>query len=954
MKWEAKWIFDSAEAHPRNKWVCFRKTFTLDDNVDESTLNISADSKYIAYMDGERLGDGPVRGWPSKWSYDTYECNYLSKGTHVVSVLVNHIGTSTMQYIEGRAGFICQLDFLDYNNKGPITSDSTWKVMNHEAFIRDTTRMSNCLSFDEVFDAQKEPIGWQLIDFDDTNWEKATIIGEYGMSPWGELIPRDIPMLTDEKLYSEKTISVSDVKPIQEYYSLDLRPVFFPNDYENNSGNVIEGFVLTSIQSSKNTIAKISYIVDPHANANQGIRINGERFVFENGKEVEVKLKKGDNMVIIDVGMTIHQPTIHLIIDCEAIIKLLSPIETYDHQFLVVGPLFAEKYLQIGSLPKDTYKPTLTYQKMQTFKTIEEFKPYENIIKPLEPYLVSRHNASIPALYKKREEKKPLDFQYQYLTIANSSYTCIESKADYDTQIVVDFGKEMLGELFIDLSSEEGAVIDLFCFESMHEDGRIEHTFSLNNSLRYYARQGRQTFRSFIPRGFRYVMLTFRNTSKSCLIYELSAYMKTFPTGDVGNFFSSDYLLNEIWNISKQTVRMCTQDTIIDCPAYEQVLWTGDSYNISLINYYLFGNDDLIRRCLRLISQSLDRTIFPESHVPSGWQNVLTAWSILWIMAIKEYYYFTGDLNFVSEIFPFVKLTLKNFERYINADGLLEIDAWNMLDWASMDTDKDIVTHQNALLVRAYMDSAVIAAYLGEINISSEYEKKAKGLKKSINNLLWDNKSKAYVDSMTEDGELSSTMSIQTQLMVFLSDIPEGERLEHLVSYLIDQPEHFVQIQSPFVLFFYYEAMRKLGRLDITLNNIKETYGYMLKNNATTCWEGWKLIEGDYSRSHCHAWSAAPAYVVGRSILGIEPMKPGFEKVRVSPVFGLLEWFKGTVPTPHGPLDVQIESNFITKINLNIPDGVEVELHVPKDICITINTSLYKKDLFPQITCINY
>ncbi|MED4225265.1 hypothetical protein [Neobacillus cucumis] len=40
----------------------------------------------------------------------------------------------------------------------------------------------------------------------------------------------------------------------------------------------------------------------------------------------------------------------------------------------------------------------------------------------------------------------------------------------------------------------------------------------------------------------------------------------------------------------------------------------------------------------------------------------------------------------------------------------MEISAWNMLDWAPMDTEHNIVTHQNALFVDALRQTAYLAS----------------------------------------------------------------------------------------------------------------------------------------------------------------------------------------------------------------------------------------------------
>ncbi|UPG62668.1 family 78 glycoside hydrolase catalytic domain [Metabacillus endolithicus] len=543
---------------------------------------------------------------------------------------------------------------------------------------------------------------------------------------------------------------------------------------------------------------------------------------------------------------------------------------------------------------------------------------------------VCTDNVSLLSMFKEDIKIHTLGFQHQNMVLPNQSFTKVDPMDKGDTEYIIDFGKEYLGHIEFELEAEMGTIFDFFLFEGLHQDGRIEHTFSLNNSLRYIARNGRQVYRSYIPRGFRYMLLTIRNFSNPCKIFRIKVDVATFPTGNIGVFSSSDYQLNQIWEISKHTIRMCSQDTIIDCPAYEQALWTGDSYNISLMNYYTFGNYDLVRRCLRLISKSIYRSPLPESHVPSGWQNVLTAWSILWMMACKEYYRYSGDVEFIKEIYPELKLTVQRFKEFINEDGLLEIAAWNMLDWAPMDTEHNIVTHQNALLVDALRQSAYLASIIGEDEDENNFRNQAENLKQAINNHLWDEVDMVYVDSIHEDGTKSKTRSVQTNLIAFITGCAEGRRRKYVEKYIENPPGNFVQIKSPFVLFFYYQALMSLEKNDLVLDNIRDIYGHMLEHDATTCWEGWELIEGDFSRSHCHAWSAAPTYVFGVLFLGVKPLEPGFTKVEISPQLNGLKWIKGSVPIPQGKINIYCKDlGDYVDLRITLPDQVEAQIKAP-------------------------
>ncbi len=946
MEWKANWIWDNSGEQPRNQWSCFRRTFTIPADYESATLSISADTKYAVYINGELIGSGPVRGWTSEWYYDQYDVSGLNNGENVIAVLVNHYGIGTMHYIEGRGGLIAQIDF---SNNGQVIdrmiTDEGWKTANHSGFIKETVKMSNCLPWSEIYNAGLFDNDWEQLDFDASAWNNAGVIGSYGMNPWKTLIPRDIPHLTNEPYFPKSVLSLKEVRPISQHFSIDLKPTFFPGELDNNSGKVMQGYVVTEIHAKEDVEGVMILTFDPHAMAKWEFKLNGVEYKTQNGKYEKVNLRKGVNLLIVDVGGSFHEPIMHVAFNFPEKIELKAPFGQGDSKFLAIGPFYTATHLQIGTPVPKAVPLEKEYVQVKQVSSLSELEAFKKRAKEIPNAHVCTDHVGLLSMFKEDIRTHSLQFQHQNMVLPNHSFTKVEPMEQGDAEYLIDFGKEYLGHIEFEVEATKGTVFDFFLFESIHQDGRIEHTFSLNNSLRYIARDGRQVYRSFIPRGFRYMLLTIRNTKTSCKIFNVKVDVTTFPTGNVGNFSSSDYELNQIWEISKHTIRMCAQDTIIDCPAYEQALWTGDSYNISLMNYYAFGNYDLVRRCLRLISKSVYRSPLPESHVPSGWQNVLTAWSILWMMACREYYRYSGDLEFVKEVYPELKLTVQRFQEFMNEEGLLEITAWNMLDWAPMDTEHTIVTHQNAFLVEAFRQTAYLASLIGEHEDEIQFLSLADQLKQAINTHLWDEEEQVFVDSIHEDGTPSKVRSVQTNLVAFLTDCAEGERGDVIEKYITNPPEDFVQIKSPFVLFFYYQALMDLGKNEMVLDNIREIYGYMLEHDATTCWEGWELIEGDFSRSHCHAWSAAPTYVFGVLFLGVKPLAPGFTKVAISPNLNGLKWIKGSVPIPQGKIDIYCKDvGEYIDLQIILPDEVEVEIMLPANTKVQVNGKPYSLD----------
>ncbi|MDQ2687501.1 MAG: alpha-L-rhamnosidase, partial [Armatimonadota bacterium] len=76
--------------------------------------------------------------------------------------------------------------------------------------------------------------------------------------------------------------------------------------------------------------------------------------------------------------------------------------------------------------------------------------------------------------------------------------------------------------------------------------------------------------------------------------------------------------------------------------------------------------------------------------------------------------------------------------------------------------------------------------------------------------------------------------------------------------------------------------------------------------------------------SLCHGWAAGPTAWLMEHVLGVAPAAPGFSEVTVTPHLGDLEYARGTVPTPHGLIEVSHERRADGSIetHLTLPEGV--------------------------------
>ncbi|MBU0477186.1 family 78 glycoside hydrolase catalytic domain [bacterium] len=199
-EWSAKWVWANEAYDIRNKYLYGRKQFNIPTNVEKIVIRVSADSRYKLWINGRYVSRGPARCYPWKQSFDTVNIlPYLKIGKNVMAIMVHQYGESTFSYIHRwRAGFIVDGDILLKNGSCiNIDTDSSWKVKDVNAYKRNTKRTSVQTGFQEVFDSRLEEISWNKANFNDDNWENATIVGPIYTLPWESMEERGIPMLRE-------------------------------------------------------------------------------------------------------------------------------------------------------------------------------------------------------------------------------------------------------------------------------------------------------------------------------------------------------------------------------------------------------------------------------------------------------------------------------------------------------------------------------------------------------------------------------------------------------------------------------------------------------------------------------------------------------------------------------------------------------------------------------------
>jgi len=91
---------------------------------------------------------------------------------------------------------------------------------------------------------------------------------------------------------------------------------------------------------------------------------------------------------------------------------------------------------------------------------------------------------------------------------------------------------------------------------------------------------------------------------------------------------------------------------------------------------------------------------------------------------------------------------------------------------------------------------------------------------------------------------------------------------------------------------------------------------------------------GDFS----HGWTGSPLIQMSSRMLGVTPTAAGFMTVAIRPLPSGLEWAHGTVPTPHGRVEVSWrQTGSDMSVRVSLPDGVTGEAFLVGVLGIRVN-----------------
>lgn len=480
--------------------------------------------------------------------------------------------------------------------------------------------------------------------------------------------------------------------------------------------------------------------------------------------------------------------------------------------------------------------------------------------------------------------------------------------------LVLDFGREINGRLEVVSDSDQPLKVQIAYGESPGEALREPYLGTDDLLVHPHAT-------AYGPKSaFRYARIQFLQGPAPLRFKAIRLDAIYYPVRYEGAFESSDPLLNRIWAVGAYTAHLCMQDDIWDAPKRDRGRWMGDLDVSGRVIDSVFADHFLMQ-------DTMDRLVHDAGSPVDADVNTIPGYSAFWVMGEADYYRHFADLEYLRSIHdPLVQL-LSYMEGALDQRNLFAEPrkSWPYVDWSpDMNQNTPEVSRATQLeFCKAFSDGAWLLRQQGDNASAERFQAKADAMKAAAQKFLLD------------PGTQTFGLRHQTNAMAIFSGVADAAQTETIWQRVLSHPRQFMI--SPYYNFYVITAMAQAGHRRETLEEIRNYWGGMVKEGATSTWEAYdpswpkedfhRSLQSDngqgYFVSLAHGWASGPTAWLIEQVLGIQPLEPGFREVSIRPDLVDLEWARGAEPTPQGLIRVDYRK---------AAKGLEAEIDLPQGL----------------------
>lgn len=517
---------------------------------------------------------------------------------------------------------------------------------------------------------------------------------------------------------------------------------------------------------------------------------------------------------------------------------------------------------------------------------------------------------------------------------------------------IYDLGQNITGLLRAEVRGKAGTRVDFYSAEKLTAEGDVDQMaknwMPIDNVVSYVIAADdtwetvAQTFTCFAGR--------YIGVSGEAEVRGLTGDAITSAWKRAGTFACDDERFNQIYDMIEKTVEANMLSIHVDCPTIERFAWQEQNHLMAPSIFYMKDAKALWEKILtdlRLAQHTAEDTFrdmegkpfrpgdgLVPAQAPCYIPNVLPVpgmgsfydiipWGSTCILGTSWHYLFYGDLAVVRDNYDTGMRYLAHLQTKLNGDGFLN---HGLGDWGNPENE---LARENIETAFLYADAVTLEKFARWLERPADAEALhtfAEQVRQNYNEKLL-----AYSEELggwcyrafDHPGETFITQAVEA-LPLYWGMVPP-EREEDVVRAFraaLEQKQALVagEVGLPYVI----QTARRYGMNDLVCRFItREThpsyYAFVL-DGETTLGEYWETNP----RSHCHDMFGSIIEWYYNGIAGIEPLEPGFAKVRIRPYLPeSMDRFSCTYETPRGTIRVAAERT---------EQGVDWSIEAPESV----------------------
>jgi alpha-L-rhamnosidase len=516
-----------------------------------------------------------------------------------------------------------------------------------------------------------------------------------------------------------------------------------------------------------------------------------------------------------------------------------------------------------------------------------------------------------------------------------------------DAKYILDMGQNMAGWLRMKVNGKKGDKVQLRFAESLQPNGEL-YTANLRDALvtDVYTLKGsgeESWHPSFIFHGFRYVEVT--GYPGVHIVDDFNGEVVYDNINTTGSFETSNPILNQIHKNAYWGIRSNYKGMPIDCPQRnERQPWLGDRTMGSYGESFLFDNSRLYAKWLNDIQDAQK----PEGSIPDVAPNFWyyykdnMTWPGAYLTIAHMLYRQYGDSRSVITHYASMKKWMAYMKKkYLTADFILTKDSYG--DWCVPPESPELIhSKDSSRITNPQLIATAYYYYLLQLmqefaslsnNRSDEpaYAAEAKQVKAAFNNRFF-NQDNSYYSNNTV------TANILPLAFNMVPDAARKKVFEHIENKIEKDNNGHIStgvIGTQWLMRWLTKFDRQDIAFQLASNTSYPSWGYMVKNGATTIWELWNGNTANPSmNSQNHVMLLGDLLIwMYEDIGGIQSdtNQVGFKKIIMKPSFDVILTFaNASYESPYGKIESRWKkADGFLKWEITVPANTSAIVYVP-------------------------